>query len=123
SVFTSTGLIEYRSITRTGIFLAASASAAAMQLCSVTPAPISATLSLGLWRTTLEPPTLNVSAAPYNVGYAPRVVRMKTIPGVSAMIRVSFAVWLGSDGYRTVELWIARIEARSSRAIGDGPSC
>src|SRR5207249_1890834 len=83
-------------------------------------APMSATLSFGLWRSTLEPPTLNVSLAPYRVGYAPRVVRMKTIPGVSAMIRVSLAVWLGSLGYRTVEPWIARIEARSSRAIGEG---
>ena len=48
---------------------------------------------------------------------------MKTMPGVSAMILVSFAVWLGSHGYSTVELWIARMEARSSSAICDGPSC
>ena len=55
-------------MTRAGIFLAARASAAARQLCSVTPAPISATLSFGLWRSTLAPPTLKVSPAPYSVG-------------------------------------------------------
>src|SRR5438874_2734017 len=47
---------------------------------------------------------------------------MKTMPGVSAMILVSLAVWLGSHGYSTVELWIARMDARSSSAICDGPS-
>ena len=51
-------------MTRAGIFFAASASAAARQLCSVTPAPMSATLSLGLWTYGLDPPTLKVSSGP-----------------------------------------------------------
>ena len=38
------------------------------------------------------------------------------------MSRVSFAAWFGSQGYSTVELWTARIAARSSSAICEGPS-
>ena len=53
----------------------ASSSAAARQLCRVTPAPISVTWSPGLDRTTLAPPTGKASSGPYSTGYAPRVVR------------------------------------------------
>ncbi len=38
------------------------------------------------------------------------------------MAAVSFAAALPSAGYSTVEPWTARIMARSSRAICDGPS-
>ena len=51
-----------------------------------------------------------------------RRVRRKLIPCVSAIWATSFAVWLASDGWRTVEPWTARIMARSSSAIWDGPS-
>src|SRR5207302_1884419 len=43
---------------------AASLSAAARQLCTVTPAPMRVTRSFGLWRTTFAPPTLKASLAP-----------------------------------------------------------
>ena len=44
------------------------------------------------------------------------------MPSRSAIAATSFAVWLPSQGWSTVELWMARIIAMSSRAIWDGPS-
>ena len=52
----------------------------------------------------------------------PRSVRMNEMPSRSAIAATSFAVWLASDGCSTVEPWIARNDAMSSRAICDGPS-
>ena len=72
----SIGLTEYRSTTRARMPSPASWSAAARQLCRVTPAPISVTWSSGLDRTTFAPPIGNASSGPYSTGYAPRVVRM-----------------------------------------------
>ncbi len=51
-----------------------------------------------------------------------RVVRMKEMPGWSAIAATRAAAWLASDGYRTVLPCTARIMARSSSAICDGPS-
>ena len=51
-------------MTRAGIFFLASASAAARQLWTVTPAPIRVTRSLGVSRTTFAPPILNASFGP-----------------------------------------------------------
>ena len=47
-----------------------------MQLCSVTPAPMSVTWSSGVDRSSFDPPTGNSSVDGYSTGYAPRVVRM-----------------------------------------------
>jgi hypothetical protein len=47
---------------------------------------------------------------------------MKLMPLVSAIWATSFAVWLASEGCRTVEPWTARIIAMSSSAIWEGPS-
>jgi hypothetical protein len=47
---------------------------------------------------------------------------MKTIPFCSAIAPISLLAWLASEGCRTVEEWIARIDAMSSSAICDGPS-
>lgn len=44
------------------------------------------------------------------------------MPGSPAMWWTRRAVWLASHGYRTVEPWTARIMARSSRPIWEGPS-
>src|SRR6202034_4743201 len=44
------------------------------------------------------------------------------MPAVSAICATRYAVLLGSLGYRTVDPCTARIMARSSRAICDGPS-
>ncbi len=52
----------------------------------------------------------------------PRSVRMNEMPSRSAIAATSFAVWLASDGCRTVEPWIARNDAMSSSAICEGPS-
>ena len=52
----SMGFSEYRSMTRTLVPSLASCSAAARQLCKVTPAPINVTWSLALDRMTLAPP-------------------------------------------------------------------
>ena len=44
------------------------------------------------------------------------------MPFWSAIAAISLLAWLASDGCRTVEEWIARIDAMSSSAICDGPS-
>ena len=51
-----------------------------------------------------------------------RSVRMYEIPSRSAIAATSFAVELPSQGCSTVEPWTARIIARSSSAICEGPS-
>ena len=68
------------------------------------------------------PPTGNSSSGPYKEGVASRVVRMYEMPDRSHMAVTSFTVAFPSAGYSTVEEWSARIVARSSRAICDGPS-
>ncbi len=75
SVSVSIGFTEYRSRTRARMPSRPSCSAAARQLCNVTPAPTSVTWSSGLDRTTFAPPTGKASSGPYSTGYAPRVVR------------------------------------------------
>ena len=55
-------------------------------------------------------------------GLPERVVRRNEIPGRSTIRATSWAAWLGSLGYRTVLPHTARIMARSSRPICDGPS-
>ena len=61
-VSVSTGLMEYKSMTRAWMSSAARRSAAARQACKVTPAPIRVTTSRWLERSTLDPPIGNVSA-------------------------------------------------------------
>ena len=101
---------------------AASASAAFSDSCSVMPAPTRVTRSFGLERRTFEPPIGKSSSGAYTIGVFSLVVRMYEIPGRSAIAAVRRAVAFPSHGYRTVEPWTARIMARSSSPICDGPS-
>ena len=86
------------------------------------PAPISATSSLSLERSTRLPPTANSSSGEYRTGVAGRSVRRYEMPSVSASAATSLAVWFASLGCSTVDPWIARKDAMSSRPIWDGPS-
>src|SRR6185503_9514294 len=51
-----------------------------------------------------------------------RDVRRYAGPGVAAARAISRSVLTASHGYSTVQLGIAHMAARSSRAIWDGPS-
>ena len=78
--------------------------------------------SSGLVRTTFEPPIGNSSVGSYSLGVFSRVVRIYTIPLRSVIASTSLAVAFPSAGYSTVEPCTARIIARSSSAIWEGPS-
>jgi len=64
SVSTSTGLTEYRSMTRACTPSCSRRSAAVSASCTVTPAPTMARRSSGEERTTFAPPSGNFSSGP-----------------------------------------------------------
>src|SRR5829696_9764388 len=98
----------------------ASFSAAATAWSTVIPHATIATSSPS--RTMREPPIPTSSPGGVRTSVLPRSVRMNEIPSRSAIAATSLAVWLASEGCKTVEPWTARNAARSSSAICDGPS-
>ena len=73
-------------------------------------------------RTTRLPPIRTSSSGGVRTSVFPRSVRMNETPVRSAMAATSCAAWFASEGWSTVEPWMARKDAMSSSAIWDGPS-